>query len=174
MSNGSSPALNSCQLADLIMKIYGEVREYDVHYSTMRSVLTTFITGVGLYAAAVIFGKVLEDPAKAPAVSVTLSLMPLLLLGLMVWISATFQQLTKACGLVEEGLENELRELLAKGAQYSPNADALCVRQAVDRWKNTEKAKFTLVFSDGAQKVAFGMTLLYSLALLYYHWFLAR
>jgi len=48
---GPPPLATAAQTIDILQKTYGEISNYDRHYSTVRSALTTLVVGAGLVAA---------------------------------------------------------------------------------------------------------------------------
>jgi hypothetical protein len=117
---GGLPAAPAEQTIDILQMTYGEISNYDRHYSTVRSALTTLVVGAGLVAAA--------EPIKAlTASSVCKDCVTLwchvhrigaavtgpfgltwLLFVLAVLVSQYFQRLTYACRVLEEEIERRI------------------------------------------------------------------
>ena len=118
-SNPDSPATRG-EALDLIMQIYGEVRAYDLHYSTTRSALTTFIAGLAVSIVPLILSKALVEDQRIPIATFELLagggfLVSLALLIAALFISVHFQSLTYACEKYQSVLEHELESLVANG-----------------------------------------------------------
>jgi hypothetical protein len=106
---------------DLLWKVFGEVSNYDRHYSTVRSALTILLVSVGLAVA--------SDPLKAvfsyakpqdspfclqlgPAAFVIHGVLPfvpmLLIFALAIAINVYFQRLTASCEILEDEIERQI------------------------------------------------------------------
>jgi hypothetical protein len=117
---GPPPPVTADQTIDILQSTYGEISNYDRHYSTVRSALTTLVVGAGLVAAA--------EPLKVlSALSVCRDCQTLwchahriftgvtapfaltwLLFALAVLVSLYFQRLTYACRKLEEEIERRI------------------------------------------------------------------
>jgi hypothetical protein len=106
---------------DLCQKAYGEVSNYDRHYSTVRATLTALVVTIGLGAASdpvkTLFDQKITPPAcnlvtAAAIVAQAEAFLPtLLLFGLAIAVSMYFQRLTYACALLERDIERHVIEL---------------------------------------------------------------
>jgi len=122
---GVPEAADPAAKIDILQKCYGEISNYDRHYSTVRSALTTLVVGAGLVAAADPLKALAcqqlsgngQDPAFVLLVLVPLVLVPLvleklaltwLLFFLAVVVSLHFQRLTYACRKLEEEIERRI------------------------------------------------------------------
>ena len=108
------------EAVDLIVQIYGEVRAYDLHYSTTRSAVTTFIAGLAVTIVPFIISNALMGDKPVPIATFELMIMggfliSLALLVAALAISAHFQSLTYACEKYQALLENELESAVTTG-----------------------------------------------------------
>jgi hypothetical protein len=120
---GAAPAGPTAdRQVDVLQKVYGEVSNYDRHYSTTRPALTALVVTVGLAASAepikALFDHsrqflVCSNPAFGTIVERVLPFgVTLLLFLLAVLVSLYFQRLTRSCQLIEEAIEREISRLM--------------------------------------------------------------
>lgn len=121
MTNAEKP-ISEMDSVDLVIKMYGEVRAYDLHYSTMRSTLTTFLVGLGLGIGTYIVSKTIVEGGIAPSPAMALIglIGPTAIFLIAMVISAYFQRLTKACEIIETRLETQLRDCLSRSELKEP------------------------------------------------------
>ena len=117
MSDPPTPLTTDRQI-DLCQKVYGEVSNYDRHYSTVRATLTALVVTIGLSAAAEPI-KAMFNATGRPAAcglhffpALALQAQPylptLLLFALAVAVSMYFQRLTYSCAVLERELERHI------------------------------------------------------------------
>jgi hypothetical protein len=112
--------MTKSEAVDFIVQIYGEVRAYDLHYSTTRSAVTTFIAGLAITIVPFIISNALMGDKPMPIATFELIIMggfliSLALLVAALAISAHFQSLTYACERYQAVLENELESAVSTG-----------------------------------------------------------
>ena len=109
---------------DLLWNVFGEVSNYDRHYSTVRSALTILLVSVGLAVASeplkALFAIVraqdnpfcLQHGASELVTHGVLPFVPMLLIfALAIAINIHFQRLTASCEILEDEIERKIIEL---------------------------------------------------------------
>jgi hypothetical protein len=131
MAGAPAAAPTPDRQVDVLQKVYGEISNYDRHYSTTRSALTALVVTVGLAASAEPI-KALFDTSKQPPVclnprfdAIVQQALPfgitLLLFLLAVLVSLYFQRLTRSCQLLEEAIEREINRLTTGTVRGQPD-----------------------------------------------------
>ncbi|MGH7772226.1 MAG: hypothetical protein ACREQA_08295 [Candidatus Binatia bacterium] len=123
--------MNGSNLSDTIMKMYSEVRSYDVHYSTIRTSVATFFIGLSLSLGAFLIER--ESYGLAILFATGLLFMATFLTGY-------FQRLIFFCVLMERKLENLLTKTLEGHTPEDKELNALKFRGT---WKELGKDKET-------------------------------
>lgn len=164
---------------DVILKLYDNARAYDVHYSAVRSALSTFIISVGLALATVLFRMDFLNNTDASGNPVNPQLFwvalggPGALFVLAILISAHFQRFTESCLRIEKLLEAELGSMWGKDEEvfYFRKAFTRLVTGETDNSSpNYAKAKLRWVVpADLPQWLLVGFSLAY-LAFWFWWW----
>lgn len=82
---------------DNLSDIYKEVSKYDVHYSTVRTTVTTFLVSVSYSLGLLLWKENLKEAAL---------IFPVILLIFAILLSTYFQRLTNSCRKIQVELEN--------------------------------------------------------------------
>lgn len=116
----AEPVPDADQRIEILQKNYAEVSNYDRHYSTTRSALTTLLVTVGLLLAHDPLGN-LSSAAKCSITGGWAAFMnilyyfpiTLLLFLLTVPLNLHFRRLTYACAMLERAIEREVGRIAA-------------------------------------------------------------
>lgn len=163
---------------DVLQKVYGEISNYDRHYSTTRSALTALTVTVGLAASAEPI-KTLFDASKQPAVcsapgfaTTVQQALPfaitLLLFLLAILVSLYFQRLTRSCQLLEEVVERKINELTTNTAggqvdrQLNPVISQITYYQFREDLSTVRRALKWPHFDTMSRLLLFGITIFIS------------
>src|SRR5437660_12384033 len=103
----------------LLTHMYSETREYDHHYSNVRTTLSTFVVGLGIAAGGLLYrneGQVLGEFSRY---WLTL-IIPLGFFIPAYLLSAWFQRNTKACEIIQLKIESHIDDNLMTNATPYP------------------------------------------------------
>ncbi len=96
---------------NLLQHMYSETREYDHHYSNVRTTLSTFFVGLGIAAGGLLY----QNSSHILSVHQRFWLSLLIPLGLFLvayFLSAWFQRATRVCKLVQIRIEERIAEIM--------------------------------------------------------------
>jgi hypothetical protein len=157
---------------EVILQMYDQVREYDIHYSNVRTTLSTFSLTAVFGLDAWIFSQTYEKTTAPDKFLIGAGiLVPAVLLCLALFISAHFQRLTRAC----EKYQNELEKML--GQSLSGRNIPLFrtwVREKISKNRDEEnKIEFCWFWSDRPQITLTAFLIIQILASSFYflRWF---
>lgn len=122
--------MNQQRIADSIMKMYSEVRSYDVHYSTIRTSVATFFIGLSLSLGAFLIQR------KSYGLAI---LFPTGLLFMATFLTGYFQRLIFFCVLMERRLEDLLTRTLQEG--YVPDVEELDSLKFRGTWEALDRRR---------------------------------
>jgi hypothetical protein len=162
-----------------LFKLYDVVREYDVHYSTVRSAISTFLItavfGMDAWIIATTGDRQLmwiEHRVILPSI-----LGPLILLGITMLLSAHFQRLTICCERIQERLELDLIRLHEGkpiDRAWSPDSIVLFRHGLKKLMKGTSSQKpavrFLPFWADWPQRCLSGFAIAQLVGTVWYWW----
>lgn len=177
MANGSDHsrrAIPTPATVDEILRLYDLVREYDIHYSTVRSAVSTFLVTAVFGLDAWIVANTGQGDLRDVTTRVVLSslLGPVVLLGFTLFISAHFQRLTICCQKIQESLERHL-EAVHEGRDNWKDGSAVLFRRGIERLTRKGgggRVTLRLFRADVPQKCLAGFTVLQVAASVWYWW----
>ena len=136
---------------DVLLKMYAEVSNYDRHYSTVRTTISTFLVAVSFSLGSFLLKEGLEILSLA---------LPTSLLLVTILLNSHYQRLTYSCRRIEQELENELERVMTSPASVSP---------AVIKFRHNLENAFrgTKVYFDAPMWALVVITIFYLLPVLY-------
>jgi len=115
--------MDKSKILDTAMKMYSEVRSYDVHYSTIRTTVATFFIGL----STTLGGFLISRNQHALAI-----VFPTGLLVMATYLTFYFQRLIDYCLLAERRLEDLMGRMIREG--YVPQGKDLDDLKFRDKW----------------------------------------
>ena len=143
--------MEDSKFLDTIMKMYSEVRSYDLHYSTIRTTVATFFISVSFSLGAFL----IQQESNSLAL-----LFPTGLLVMATFMSVYFQRLVDYCAKIEKEMEKLLISVL-QGSTGQQNLECLKYRT---RW-----APEGIRWTEAGNVILALVTILYVVA-----WFIIR